>query len=159
MALAQFRDNVIVASAGPRVASAMREVCGTLTDICRLRVLCPCMTNPDDSCTAACMQPESRALGICMHRAGGHGSCRAHPSAFEAQWSLKLGPALSSWAVQDVHLKDLYTSVVVNILPFISSWGGLLLSCAAGGCCVATLVPLRWRRYALSSPQGSDTRC
>ena len=48
------------------------------------------------------------------------------------QWDLKLGPPLqSAWAVQDVALANLYTSVLVNALPFIHSRGALLLSCAA----------------------------
>ena len=45
-------------------------------------------------------------------------------------WVLKLGRALQS-AVQDTVLANLYTSVLINCLPFIRSWGGLLLSCAA----------------------------
>ena len=67
-----------------------------------------------------------------MHRAGGRGTCVAHPSAFDEKWSLKLGPPLqSAWAVQDVALANLYTSLLVNALPFIRSWGGVLLSAAA----------------------------
>ena len=132
MALAQFRDNIIVASRGPRAADAMREVCGTLSTVWKLPVLCPCMDKPTDRCKSMCMTGELRALGICMHRANGQGSCVAHPSAFTANWSLKLGPPLqSSWAVQDSALANLYTSVLVNCLPFVRSWGGLLLSCAA----------------------------
>ena len=67
-----------------------------------------------------------------MHRARGQGTCIAHPSAFNEHWGLKLGPPLqSAWAVQDVSLANLYTSVLINALPFIRSWGALLLSCAA----------------------------
>jgi hypothetical protein len=131
MALAQFRDNVLVASAGPRATSVVRNVCDTLTSVWNLPVLCPCMQNPGDQCTAACMTPDLRALGVCMHRANGVGTCIAHPSAFTDQWNLKLGPPLqSAWAVQDVALANLYTSVLVNALPFIHSWGARLLSCA-----------------------------
>ena len=58
--------------------------------------------------------------------------CIAHPSAFTDQWDLKLGPPLqSTWAVQDGSLANLYTSVLVNALPFIRSWSALLLSCTA----------------------------
>ena len=95
-------------------------------------VLCPCMQKPGHSCTMTCMGQDLRALGIFTHRAHGQGTCIAHPSAFNDQWGLKLGPPLqSSWAVQDVALANLYTSVLINILPFIRSWGALLLSCAA----------------------------
>ena len=45
-----------------------------------------------DSCTETCMAQELRALGICMHRAHGQGTCIAHPSSFTDQWELKLGP-------------------------------------------------------------------
>ena len=83
-------------------------------------------------CTSLCMSQDLQALGICMHRAHGQGSCVAHPSAFTAQWTLKLGPPLHlAWAVQDVNLGNLYTSVVTNSLPFIRSYGDLLMSCAA----------------------------
>ena len=129
MALAQFRDNVLIASAGPRAASAARDVCHTPSDVWKLPVLCPCMQNPGDPCKEACMTQDLRALGVCMHRARGQGTCIAHPSAFNEHWGLKLGPPLqSAWAVQDVSLANLYTSVLINALPFIRSWGALLLS-------------------------------
>ena len=132
MALAQFRDNVLIASAGPRTASAARDVCQMLSDVWKLLVLCPCMRNPGDPCKEACMMQDLRALGVCMHRARGQGTCIAHPSAFNEHWELKLGPPLqSAWAVQDVSLANLYTSVLINALPFTRSWGALLLSCAA----------------------------
>ena len=92
MALAQFRDNVLVAFARPRAASDMRDVCDTLSDIWRLPVLCPCMQRHGDACTEACMGPELRALGICIHKAHRLGTCIAHPSAFTDDWSLKLAP-------------------------------------------------------------------
>ena len=38
---------------------------------------------------------------------------------------------LSAWAVQEVTLANLYTSVHSNSLPFITSWGALLISLAA----------------------------
>ena len=80
------------------------------------------------------MTGELRALGICMHRANGQGSCVAHPSAFTANWSLKLGPPLqSSWAVQDSALANLYTSVLVNLSSFCSLLGGVYFSVALHG--------------------------
>ena len=82
MALAQFRDNIIVASRGPRAADTMREVCDTLSAMWKLPVLCPCMDKPTEQCKSLCMTSELRALGICMHRENGQGSCVAHPSAF-----------------------------------------------------------------------------
>ena len=131
LALAQFRDNIVIACRGPRTTQAVRDVCGTLTNIWKLPVLCPCMKNPGDPCKEKCMTQELRAPGICMHRAGGRGTCVAHPSAFDENWSLKLGPPLqSAWAVQDVALANLSTSVLVNALPFIRSWGCVLLSAA-----------------------------
>ena len=74
----------------------MCEVCGTLTDMWHLRVLCPYMKNPDDPCIVAYMHAKLRALSVCMHRANGRSSCIAHPSAFDAQWYLQLGPRLHS---------------------------------------------------------------
>ena len=50
MALAQFRDNVLVASAGPHAATAMRDVCDTLSDVRHLP-MCPCLRKPRDTCT------------------------------------------------------------------------------------------------------------
>ena len=70
LALAQFRDNVIVAAAEPGSVDAMYDVCETLSS----------------------------------------------------------PPLQCYWVVQDVALANLYTSVLVNILPFIRSWGG------ASGC-------------------------
>ena len=129
MALAQFRDNILVAPAGPRATSVVRDVCHTLTSVWNLPVLCPCMQNPGDLCTEACMTPDLLALGVCMHRANGLGTCIAH---FTDEWNLKLEPPLQfAWAVQDFALANLYTSVLVNALPFIHSWGAQLLSCAA----------------------------
>ena len=70
---------------------------------------------------------------VCIEfRGGGHVLLIHHPSVFTAQWELKLGPPLqSAWAVQDTALANVYTSVLVNCLPFIRSWGALLLSCTA----------------------------
>ena len=105
---------------------------GGVCDVWKLPVLCPCIRNPGDPCKEACMKQDLRALGVCMHRARGQGTCLAHPSAFTEHWALKLGPPLqSAWAEQDVSLANLYTSVLINALPFIRSWGALLLSCAA----------------------------
>ena len=122
MALVQFCHNVLIASAGPRAASAARTVCHTPSDVWKLPVLCPYMQNPGDPCKEACMTQDLRALGVCMHPARGHGTCIAHPSAFNDHWELKLGPPLqSAWAVQDVSLANLYTSVLINAVPFIRS--------------------------------------
>ena len=122
MALAQFRDKIVVVAAGQGASSAMQDVCDTLTEIWNLRVLCPCMKEPDDQCTSLCMSQDLHALGICMHCANGKGSCVAHPSAFNAEGQLKLGPRLqSAWTVEGSMLANLYTRVLVNALPFVSS--------------------------------------
>ena len=118
-------------------------------------VLCPCMQKPGHSCTMTCMGQDLRTLGICTHRAHGQGTCIAHPSAFNDQWGLKLGPPLqSSWAVQDVALANLYTSVLISILPFIRSWGALLLSCAAW----VNMGLLSGRSTAVTLRAASDVR-
>ena len=99
--------------------SAMREVCATLTARWNFPVLCPCMKKPGDPCTETCMGHDLLALGICVHRASGHGTCVVHLSAFDEQWSLKLGrPLQLAWVVEDVALANLYTSVLINSLPF-----------------------------------------
>ena len=91
-----------------------------------------------------------------MHRARGQGTCIAHPSAFNEHWELKLGPHLqSAWAVQDMSLANLYTSVLINALPYIRSLGALLLSCAVRInmgllCGHATAVTLRAAHGALT---------
>ena len=44
-------------------------------------------------------------------------------------------------------LANLYISVLANCLPFISSWGGLLASCAPGGApCAVRALCLRCAR-------------
>eukprot|EP00670_Eutreptiella_braarudii_P020568 CAMPEP_0174369354 /NCGR_PEP_ID=MMETSP0811_2-20130205/92198_1 /TAXON_ID=73025 ORGANISM="Eutreptiella gymnastica-like, Strain CCMP1594" /NCGR_SAMPLE_ID=MMETSP0811_2 /ASSEMBLY_ACC=CAM_ASM_000667 /LENGTH=132 /DNA_ID=CAMNT_0015513715 /DNA_START=196 /DNA_END=594 /DNA_ORIENTATION=- len=132
MALAQFRDNIIIAFAGPLEMTAVRDICHTLSDVWKLPVLCPCMKHLGDPCTETCMGQELRALGICMHRTQGQGTCIADRSAFALDWELKLGsPLQSAGAVQDAALANLSTSVMITCLPFIRSWGGLLLSCMA----------------------------
>ena len=55
IALAQFRDNIVVASCGPHATSVVREVCATLTDIWNPPLLCPSMKKPGDPCTKTCM--------------------------------------------------------------------------------------------------------
>ena len=154
--LAQFRDNIIVASAVPATHSAMCDVCGILTDTWSLCVLCPCMKKRDDLCTHLCMTQDLQAPRICLHMSNGRGSCVVHPSTFTAQWTLKLGPPLqSAWAVHEATLANLYTGVLVNCLPFISSWGGLLMSCVAWVtmgliCGHSVLVTLRAAHWALT---------
>ena len=100
-----------------------------------------------------------------MHRARGQGTCIAHPSAFTEHCDLKLGPPLqSAWAVQDVSLANLYTSVLINALPFIRSWGALLLSCAAWInmvllCGHSTAVTLRAAHRALTRVLARTPLC
>ena len=61
MALAQFHDNIIVASTGLGTHNAMRDVCSSLTAIWSLRVLSPCMRKPHDLCTSLCMTQDPQA--------------------------------------------------------------------------------------------------
>ena len=79
LALAQFRDNVVVAAAGPGSVDAMRNVCEPFNSVWKLPVLCPCMQKPGDPCNTKCMRQDLRALGICMHRAHGQGPGGATP--------------------------------------------------------------------------------
>ena len=81
MALAQFRDNILVASAGPRATSVVRRMPHSHQRM-ELASPVPVYAEPWRSVYAACMTPDLRALGVCMHRAKGIGTCIAHPSAF-----------------------------------------------------------------------------
>ena len=47
-ALAQFRDNILLASAGPRATSVVRDARDTLTNAWNVPGLCPCTQNPGD---------------------------------------------------------------------------------------------------------------
>ena len=49
---------ILLLHAAGLVLHRLRDVCGTLTDVWKLPVLCPCMKNPGDSCKEKCMTRE-----------------------------------------------------------------------------------------------------
>ena len=135
LALKQFHDNILVVSAGLRASST----------VCVCVCVCVCVPYPQRCLEFACplsmyakaRRPVHKSLygtgpscSRYMH-ASGVCTCVAHPSAFTKQWNLKPGPPLQfAWAIHDVNLANLCTSVLVNALPFTCSWGSLLSSCA-----------------------------
>ena len=61
--LAQFRDNVLVASSSREQGKLiMSKVCGALSAAWKLPVLCEC----GDTCTGACMLSSIIAVGVCV---------------------------------------------------------------------------------------------
>ena len=73
LALAQFRDNILVAATGPGSTWTMRDVCGILQRIWSLCVLCPCISDENPVRRLTCMSGDMFALGIAMERRGSHG--------------------------------------------------------------------------------------
>ena len=81
ISLAQFRDNILVASKGPGSSWAMVDVCNILQRAWSLRVLCPCISDSVDTCQLTCMSGQLHALGVAMNRRDGYGEVYVHPSA------------------------------------------------------------------------------
>ena len=73
MALAQFRDNVLVAAKGPGSTWAMSDVCALLQRAWPLRVLCLGITESNADCTLQCTAGDLHASGVAMERRGGCG--------------------------------------------------------------------------------------
>ena len=56
----------------------------------------------------------------------------AQPHGLDSSWSLKYcTPLQSPYFVSHRHLRNIIIGSIVNVLPFQSSWAGLLLSFAA----------------------------
>ena len=132
IALAQFRDNVIVASKGLGASWAMLDVCKLLQHAWSLRVLCPCISEHVHDCQLTCMNGDLYTLGIATERRCGWGTVYVHPSAVNTSWQLKQGaPLQSPWAVTETSLSNLFTGVLMNCRPFLSGWSEYLMSVAA----------------------------
>ena len=132
VSLAQFRDNILVASKGLGSSWAMADVCNILQRAWSLRVLCPCISNSVNTCQLTCMSGQLHAPGVAMERRDGYGEVYVHPSALTPDWSLKQGaPLQSPWAVNETSLANLFTGVLMNCRVFQKSWAEFLLSAAA----------------------------
>ena len=129
IALAQFRDNILIAAKGP---GAMSDVCLLLQHAWSLRGLCPCINDVVSDCQLYCMKGEQYALGIAMERRRGWGTVYVHPSALTPSWQLKQGaPLQSSWAVTKTGLSNFSSGYLMNRRPFLSAWSEYLMSAAA----------------------------
>ena len=132
IALAHFKDNILVAAKGPGASWAMCDVCLLLQHAWSLRVLYPCINDHVSDCRLCCMTGELYALGIAMDWRRGWGTVYVHPSALTSSWQLKQGaPLQSSWAVTETGLSNLFTGVLMNCRPFLSAWSEYLMSAAA----------------------------
>ena len=111
ISLAQFRDNILVASPGLGNSWAMADVCNILQRAWSLRVLCPCISDSIDTCQLTCMSGHLHALGVAMERRDGYGEVYVHPSELTPDWSLKQGALPQSpWAVNETSLANLFWS-------------------------------------------------
>ena len=93
--LAQFRDNVLVASSSREHGKLiMSKVCGALSAAWKLPVLCEC----GDTCTGACMLSSIIAVGVCVTLPLTKSTplVHLHPSSLDKSWSLKGYPSLHS---------------------------------------------------------------
>ena len=81
IALAQFRDNILVAAKGLGISWAMTDVCKLLQHVWSLRVLCPCISDSVHKCQLSYMTGNLYAMGIGMERHHGWGTMYVHPSA------------------------------------------------------------------------------
>ena len=133
VALQQFRDNLIVASKGPTPRGAMYTVCKTMESIWGLKVLCPCRDkNLDLVCHGDCMSSTVRCMGVSMLVSPSCTLAHAHPNALNTVWQLKFGAPLQSfWATTARRTTNVFLSALSNTLPFIHSWGSLLMSVTA----------------------------
>ena len=132
IALAQFRDNILVAAKGAGSSWAMQDVCGLLQQVWSLRVLCPYISDDVTTCQLCCMTGDLCALGVAMKQRAGYGEIYVHPSAMTWEWDLKQGaPLQSPWAVTETSLANLFTRVLMNCHVFLQSWSEFLLSAAA----------------------------
>ena len=132
IALAQFRDNILVAAKGPGTSWAMTDVCKLLQHVWSLRVLCPCISDCVHECQLCCMTRNLYALGIGMERHHGWGTMYVHPSALTGSWQPKQGaPLQSPWVVSETSLSNLFTGVLMNCWAFLIAWSEYLMSAAA----------------------------
>ena len=128
LSLAQFRDNVLVGAKGPTARHEMQHVCHTLTKVWSLPVLCGCMTEEQQVCTATCMTHTMTAMGIITHVHGQHPPL-VYPQRFTSQWHLKYTVTLQSPTGQaHTHISSIIVGAVLNVQPFLHSWVACLLS-------------------------------
>ena len=133
LALAQFRDNIVVATTeAPGTSVVMSRVCHCLSKAWNLQVLCDCLAD-QNPCVGACMQGYCKALGLGLVRsASGEGLVFACPASLDRSWSLKAGFPLQHPKFASPHyLSTTFMSALIGTLPFLSSWTSLLLSISA----------------------------
>ena len=120
----------MVAPRGPTTKSTMKHVTDTLTKIWDLPVLCPCITDTIHTCTEKCMTTSVIAMGIIVHLHNAHPPLiYTQPSGLMTAWCFKYSVTMQSPLARDYkHIASIIVSVVLNVQPFLHSWGGILIS-------------------------------
>ena len=133
LALQQFRDNLVVAAKGPNAKDSMSLVCTVMQSIWNLKVVCECRDKDDTVvCVGACMRDRLTAMGVTILLGAPEVCAHAHPNALNEVWGLKLGiPLQSFWAVTQRQITNMFTGGLCNVLPFLGTWSGLLVSATA----------------------------
>ena len=131
IALAQFRDNIMIASSATRAKHlVMGKVCRALSTAWNLPVVCECK----DVCSGACMSNCITAVGVgfSLPQAQGTPLVHLHPSTLNDRWELKWSPPLQTpgGSTPD-YLHTLFIGVMQSNLNLVRSWAGLLLSAVA----------------------------
>ena len=133
LALQQFCDNLVVAAKGPNARHSMSLVCTVMQDVSGLKVECECRDKDETVvCVGVCMRDSLTAMGVTILRGAPEVCVHAHPNALNGSWGLKLGiPLQSFWAVTQRQVTNMFTGGLCNVLPFLGTWSGLLLSATA----------------------------
>ena len=74
----------------------VHHVSDTLSDICNLEILCPCVDGGLPRCQGACPFPCAWALGVHVAVGSGAGLASAYPSSLMEDWFLRHGKPLMS---------------------------------------------------------------
>ena len=89
--LAQFRDNVLIASSlNPGTHTTLvQDISSLLSHIWQLEVLCDCISEETPTCSGACLSSEIQVPGFTLVVGGGSCMAAVHPSALKQDWSLR----------------------------------------------------------------------
>ena len=132
--LAQFRDNVLIASSlSPGTHTTLvQDISSLLSHIWQLEVLCDCISEETPTCSRACLSSEIRAVGFTLVMGGGSGMAAVHPSSVKQDWSLRYGlPVKSPEASERTYRSCIFSGALTTGLPWCVTWGSQILSALA----------------------------